>query len=796
MATLTLYIDGSIDFTNGSAAIVGSGTTFTALLQGDPVFGPDGKWYELDLITDDTHATLNTTYKGATALASPGGVWTILKSAKGRDSVRTATKQLTDITSIYRRIINLTNSDQTLRLNKATAADRAGSIIQKAGLDLFQAGSFEDDDFSIRYLLATTWTKALGVDPTTGGFSLYSQLLFGNIITPLQFTATVNNFAPEGIAQANVLRLSSNGSRALTGIAGGVDGRVLAVMNVGSNDIDLENEGGTSTAANRFKLTGNITISPDSSVLLMYDGGSSRWRQMAGSGAGGGGDSDGDKGWSPVLAYVADGERLVAKIVDWVGGEGAKPASGSFIGATGPVDNAADAVSVLGPKGDQVEFRVDLPSKQVQWRYAGTLNWIDLVPFDAITGPTSTLEWDFSTAITDTTPGDGAIRFNSGTFGTITHLYFSKKYRQGTDASAFLNSFDDSSSLPNRGTLMLLDTLDRTKFSVFQVIDNVIDAGDYIKVPVTPTGGQIFGNTRRVSVMFLRTGDKGIPGIIPRGNFDIAHSYIVGDVVDWSGSSYISLVQPNLGHLPAFESTNTYWALFARGVNDEFVTAINLTLTQAQERAAAALASQILAARYAQTSDAYVVGLENSAKSWAIGGTGEGQPDAGDAKSWATKITGTVDGTLYSAKQYSINTKIIYDDAVALHTDMLLLESSTADSAAEAASAAITAASGATTATTQAGIATTKASEATTAATTATGKAAEAVVSATGAALSADDAEDSSTDASSQRAAAEAARDAAIGAAAAAAGYAAILANPDYGFFTETPADSRDYGSF
>lgn len=61
----------------------------------------------------------------------------------------------------------------------------------------------------------------------------------------------------------------------------------------------------------------------------------------------------GDKGWSPILAVVADGTRRVFQITDWTGGEGTKPATGSFIGATGIVGTAALAVDVRGATGAQ-----------------------------------------------------------------------------------------------------------------------------------------------------------------------------------------------------------------------------------------------------------------------------------------------------------------------------------------------------------------------------------------------------------------------------------------------------------
>lgn len=59
----------------------------------------------------------------------------------------------------------------------------------------------------------------------------------------------------------------------------------------------------------------------------------------------------GDDGWSPILAVVTDGIRRVLQIADWTGGEGTKPATGSYIGPTGLVPDAASAVDIRGATG-------------------------------------------------------------------------------------------------------------------------------------------------------------------------------------------------------------------------------------------------------------------------------------------------------------------------------------------------------------------------------------------------------------------------------------------------------------
>ena len=65
----------------------------------------------------------------------------------------------------------------------------------------------------------------------------------------------------------------------ITGIAGGVAGRLLVLTNVGATfGITLTNEDAASTAANRILLPNNIRLAPADSIILRYDGTTSRWR--------------------------------------------------------------------------------------------------------------------------------------------------------------------------------------------------------------------------------------------------------------------------------------------------------------------------------------------------------------------------------------------------------------------------------------------------------------------------------------------------------------------------------------
>ncbi len=115
-------------------------------------------------------------------------------------------------------------------------------------------------------------------DTSTAYISLYGSIRFSRSLTPSQITSNQDNYDPAGLMQTAALRLSTDASRDITGIAGGADGRMILIFNVGSFDIVLKDEDAGSTAANRFALQADITVPPDGAAILWYDSASSRWR--------------------------------------------------------------------------------------------------------------------------------------------------------------------------------------------------------------------------------------------------------------------------------------------------------------------------------------------------------------------------------------------------------------------------------------------------------------------------------------------------------------------------------------
>lgn len=96
--------------------------------------------------------------------------------------------------------------------------------------------------------------------------------------TTPQATADQNNYP---LPPGDLIRLSTDASRNFTGFAGSRPG-VIALVNVGSFDVVIVNDSGSSTAENRVlcHTGGNITLNPGESVFIVYDFESARWRTV------------------------------------------------------------------------------------------------------------------------------------------------------------------------------------------------------------------------------------------------------------------------------------------------------------------------------------------------------------------------------------------------------------------------------------------------------------------------------------------------------------------------------------
>ena len=120
---------------------------------------------------------------------------------------------------------------------------------------------------------ATTLSGAITIGGTTTALS--------GVISPASLGSSQNDWAPAGIATANVVRVTLSAFISITGInATQGAGRLLWLSNLSNQNLTITHEDVLSTAANRFNLanSANIVLTQYQGVMFWYDGSAARWK--------------------------------------------------------------------------------------------------------------------------------------------------------------------------------------------------------------------------------------------------------------------------------------------------------------------------------------------------------------------------------------------------------------------------------------------------------------------------------------------------------------------------------------
>ncbi len=258
------------------------------------------------------------------------------------------------------------------KLSKENAAKTLSFLFQDNFSGRAEIGLTGDDDLHFKVSPdGTTWIDALVVDKTTGAAKINSGFFLTGDISPTQITADQNDYNPAGLSSASVLRLSSDASRNITGLAGGGDGRIVAVVNAGANTILLKDANASSSAANRFSFGADLTLAAKQSAVLWYDATESRWKLLAGPGGTGGGSVSSVFGRTGAVV-AASGDYSITQITNarevltaarsyFVRTDGsdsnnglANTAGGAFL----TIQKAIDTVNTLDTRGFAVTVNV------------------------------------------------------------------------------------------------------------------------------------------------------------------------------------------------------------------------------------------------------------------------------------------------------------------------------------------------------------------------------------------------------------------------------------------------------
>ncbi len=176
--------------------------------------------------------------------------------------------------------------------------------------------------------------------------------------TPAQITANQNDYNPS--IASYFQRWSTDASRNVTGLTFAVTqvaGQMHRIWNVGTNNLVLVNDdGSSSTAANRFLTStgSNLTIATKECADVQYDTTVSRWRATPCAAAASGGSGTVNSGTAKRLAYYASTGTTVSDATGFEYQSGASPNVGitaqnaahvplRLISATSPSANVFEA---------------------------------------------------------------------------------------------------------------------------------------------------------------------------------------------------------------------------------------------------------------------------------------------------------------------------------------------------------------------------------------------------------------------------------------------------------------------
>ena len=181
----------------------------------------------------------------------------------------------------------------------------------------------------------------------------------------------------------------------------------------------------------------------------------------------------------------------------WIEVSGAGPT-----GATGPtgtdgIQGPTGDTGTIGPTGD-----------------TGTIG-----PQGTIgeTGPTgsqgakSGLDYMFSDLTADADPGTGYVRFNNALIASTTEIYMSTLGRLSENFAAYIDTWDDSTSVVLGHLLIKSDVNANTPFGIF-TLNAVTSASGYRKLGVTYVSGADFADDATLAIDFYPTGDLGATG--------------------------------------------------------------------------------------------------------------------------------------------------------------------------------------------------------------------------------------------------------------------------------------------
>jgi hypothetical protein len=282
----------------GSGAFFGKDNQIAHYADGGWHFYPPGAGW-LCYVADENRLAAWTGSAWSSAIDVIGGVselqnLNLLGVGTAADSTNPLSAKLNNTLWAAKTVAEGGDGNLRYKLSKESAAKTLSFLFQDNFSGRAEVGLTGDDDFHFKTSAdGSAWVDALLFDKTTGATKINAGFFLTGDISPAALSADQNDWTPAGLSTASMIRADGGAAaRNITGLGGGGDGRLLAIVNAGTNNVVLVDESASSTAANRFALGGNVTLAPKQSAILIYDATTAHWRCIGvwiGAGGGGGG---------------------------------------------------------------------------------------------------------------------------------------------------------------------------------------------------------------------------------------------------------------------------------------------------------------------------------------------------------------------------------------------------------------------------------------------------------------------------------------------------------------------------
>ena len=215
-------------------------------------------------------------------------------------------------------------------------------------------------------------------------------------------------------------------------------------------------------------------------------------------------------------AAGATGETGPIGSQGYQGSTGATGTLGST-GATGPKGDAGDPGGATGPVGSTGSTgATGIQGVDGATGATGLRGGTGATGPQGSTGPAGsfgglTVNYRFSTAVTDDDPGNGRVKFNDQTLPDATLFYVDDRDINGIDLQSFLRTIDDSTS-PLKGHFRIGVANTPSTFAIF-TITAISEEEGYFKIDCAHVDGVFrFDDQAELILTFARTGDIGPTG--------------------------------------------------------------------------------------------------------------------------------------------------------------------------------------------------------------------------------------------------------------------------------------------